>query len=402
MCPTEEEPASTNPRPRRSGNQENPEAVAESRRRYREEHAERLAAEHRAWRERNLERSRELNRESAQRQAHRRRMRLKKNAHGREWYAENREAERERARRFRAEHPDRVREYQRRYKERHPERARRSSREAAQRHRDANADEIRARERVAAADRRKQHPNAHREWYEKNLERQRARSRDAARLRRRLEKLGLPSSRIHRLYAEERRAHDAAAKEYFARRRSVDERGAIAAEAVDARSLDIPKVVAKRRRVVLRERSTPDRVARDENATDHDKDLPVEVVRWRRVRDLQALKETHEALVEKIRAERPQILAHHRERNEARLREEVRLDSIARTIRGLPPYEVEQEVASRADNEATAIVNERLKAARDRTAARAEGIVRRYKAGRDAAAPFQVPESGTAFGMGAT
>ncbi|MBN8424404.1 hypothetical protein JF531_07700 [Microbacterium esteraromaticum] len=392
MCPTEEESASTNPRPRRSWNQENPEAVAESRRRYREEHAERLAAEHRAWRERNLERSRELNRESAQRQAHRRRLRLKKNAHGREWYAENREAERERARRFRAEHPDKVREYQRRYKERHPERARRSSREAAQRHRDANADEIRARERVAAADRRKQHPNAHREWYERNLERQRARSRDAARLRRRLKKLGLPPSRIHRLFAEERRAHDAAAEEYFVRRRSVDERGAIAAEAVDARALDVPKVVAKRRRVVLRERSTPRRVARDEQATDYNEDLPVEVVRWRRARDLQALRETHEALVEKIRAERPQILAHHRERNEARLREEVRLDSIARTVRGLSPYEVDREVEIRVNDEVTAIVNQQLRAARHRTIARAADIAVRRD--RDEAAPHRVPGTG--------
>lgn len=398
MCPTGDEREASEPNPRQSWRQAHPEAAAEGRRRYREAHAEERAAAHRAWRERNIERSRELNRESAKRQAHRRRQRLKKNAHAREWYAENREVALERGRRFREEHPDKIREYQRRFKERHPERVRRSGREGAQRHRDANADAIRERQRVAAAARRKTNPNAHREWYEKNLEEQRARGREDQRRRRRLKALGLPPSRIHRLYAEERRAHDAAADEYFARRRSVTERGAIAAEAVDGFGLDIPKVVAKRRRVVLRDQVMP--LKRDPRAWRVGGDMPPEVIQWRRARDLQALKESHLRLAQKIRAERPQIMKHHRQRNEARLREEIRLDSIARELRGLLPYEIEQELNVRMDEEVTQIVDQWLRAMRHQAVARAADIDRRRGAEPDRAAPHQAPGAGSDGGRG--
>lgn len=389
MCPTRDEQEAPEPNPRQSWRQAHPEAATQGRRRYREAHAEELAAAHRAWRARNIERSRELNRESAKRQAHRRRQQLKKNAHAREWYAENREVALERGRRFREEHPDKIREYQRRYKDRHPERARRSAREYAQRHRDANADAIRERQLVAAAARRKTNPNAHREWYEKNLEEQRARGREDQRRRRRLKALGLPPSRIHRLYAEERRSNDAAADEYFARRRSVAERGVLAAESVDGFGLNLPKTVARSRRVALRGQVMP--LERDPRAWRISGDLPPEVIQWRRARDLQALKESHDRLVEKIRAERPQILEHHRQRNEARLREEIRLDSIARELRGLPPYDVEQEVDARVEDEVSGIVDQRMKAARHHTIARAEGIVhRRHDIDRDPAAPHQI------------
>lgn len=398
MCPTGDEREAPEPNPRPSWRQAHPEAAAEGRRRYREAHAEELAAAHRAWRERNIERSRELNRESAKRQTQRRRQRQKKNAHAREWYAENREIALERGRRFREEHPDKIREYQRRYKERHPERARRIGREGAQRHRDANADAIRERQRVAAAVQRKEKPNAHKEWYEKNLERQRARSRETARLGRRLKKLGLPPSRVHKLYAEQRRAQDAAADEYFARRRSVAERGAIAAETVDGFGLNIPKAVARSRRVALRDQVMP--LEQDPRAWRVSGDLPPEVIEWRRARDLQALKESHDRFVEKIRAERPQILEHHRQRNEARLREEIRLDSIARELRGLPPHDLEQEMQARVDEEVSVIVDQRVRAMRHRTIARAADIVRRRDTDHDAAAPHQVPGSSADTGKG--
>jgi hypothetical protein len=120
-------------------------------------------------------------------------------------------------------------------------------------------------------------------------------------------------------------------------------------------------------------------------------DLPPEVIQWRRARDLQALKESHDRLVGKIRAERPQILEHHRQRNEARLREEIRLDSIARELRGLAPYDVEQEMQARVNDEVSVIVDQRSAAIRHRTIARAEGIVhRRHDIERDPAAPHQV------------
>ncbi|MDQ0615312.1 hypothetical protein QF046_002953 [Microbacterium sp. W4I4] len=401
MCPTGEDDEPTGARPQQDWRKAHPEAAAEGRRRYREAHHEELAAAHRAWRERHRERSRELNRESQKRQAQRRRQRLKKNAHQRERREQNPDVARAKSRAFREAHPDKIREYQRRYKERHPERARQSSRESAQRYRDKNAEELRAKQRLAAEERRKKNPDQHKQWYEKHLEEQRARGRDAARLQRRLKKLGLPPIRFHRIYAEERRAHDAAAAEYFARRRDVAERGRIAAEASDADALTIPKMVAARRRVVLREQSTPNNSTSSKwNASSPEGDIPAIVRRWRRARDLQALRETHEALVEKIRAERPQILEHHRERHEARLREEIRLDSIAREVQGLPPYDVDEEVTARIDNEVTLIVDQRLRSMRNRTIARAEDIVHRGAVNGDPAAPHQVPGTRPDVGTG--
>ncbi|MDQ0614034.1 hypothetical protein QF046_001675 [Microbacterium sp. W4I4] len=403
MCPTGEDDEPTGARPQQDWRKAHPEAAAEGRRRYREAHHEELAAAHRAWRERNRERSRQLNRESEKRQAQRRRQRLKKNAHQKERREQNPDAAREKSRAFREAHPDKIREYQRRYKERHPERARQSSRESAQRYRDKNAEELRAKQRLAAEERRKKDPDQHKRWYEKHLEEQRARGRETARLQRRLKKLGLPPIRFHRIYAEERRAHDAAAGEYFARRRDVATRGRIAAEGSDTDALTIPKVVAVRRRVILREQSRPTgSTSIERDSTRPEEDIPAVVRRWRRARDLQALKETHEALVEKIRAERPQILEHHRERHEARLREEIRLDSIARVVRGLPSYELEEELDARVDDEVASIVDQRLKAMRNRTIRRAEDIIHRGDPRFDPAAPHQVPGtgSGTTRGLG--
>lgn len=401
MCPTEDAGEQKTPRRRPSWSQTNPEAAAEYRRRYREAHPEKMAALDRAWRQRNLERSRELNRESAKRQAQRRRQRLKRNAHGREWYAENRNIALARSRLFRAEHPEKVREYQRRYKERHPERKLESGRRSAQRHRDANADEIRARQQALAAARREQNPDEFKQWYQKNIEVQRARGREASRRRSRLKTLGLPPRRIHGVYAEERRAHDAAANEYFARRRTVAERGAIAAEATEERPLDLPKVIAVRRRVVLRAQSAPFKTPEGEPLVNgQDRGLPPEVLQWRRARDLQALKESHERLVEKIRAERPQIYTHRREWREARLREEIRMDSIARTARGMPSYEMEQETQARLDAEVTEIVNRRLATIRNHTIQRAEAIVRRREIDSNSAAPHRTPGAGPNTGRG--
>lgn len=401
MCPTEDAGENKTPRRRPSWSQTNPDAAAEYRRRYREAHPEELAALHRRWRELNLERSRELNRESARRQAHRRRQQLKHNAQSRQWYAENRDIALARSRRFRAEHPEKVREYQRRYKERHRERKLENGRRSAQRHRDANAVEIRARQRSMAAARREQNPDEFKQWYQKNIEAQRTRGREASRLRSRLKKLGLPPRRIHSVYADERREHDAAANEYFSRRRTVAERGAIAAEATEELPLDLPKVIAVRRRVVLREQSAPLETPEGEGLVNgQDRGLPPEVFQWRRARDLQALKESHERLVAKIRAERPQIFAHRRDRREARLREEIRMDSIARTARGMPPYEVEQEMQARLNAEVAEIVNRRLVAMRNHTIQRAESIVRRREVDPDPAAPHRAPGAGLNTGRG--
>ncbi|GGD86717.1 hypothetical protein GCM10007269_32010 [Microbacterium murale] len=128
---------------------------------------------------------------------------------------------------------------------------------------------------------------------------------------------------------------------------------------------------------------------------DPDGTLPPEVFQWRRARDLHALKESHERLVEKINAERPQIFAHHRGRREARLREEIRMDSIARTARGLPAYEMDAEVKARLDDEVSSVINRRLTALRDHTVERAKAIAQRRDAERDAAAPHRAPAVGS-------
>lgn len=396
MCPTDGEgvPHSSDTGARSTRTEAE---AADSRRRYRQEHAEQIAALNRSWRERHLERSRELNRESARRQRERQRKRQEKNARGRERRALNVDAERERGRRYREEHPEKVREYQRRYRERHPDRARRSAREYSQRHRDANAEEIRAKQRLAAAERRKRNPDEHREWYEKHLDEQRARGREASRLRRRLKNLGLPPSRIHRSYAEERRARDAEANEYFARRRDVVERAGIAAEARVGAVLDLPGIVAARRRAVLRQEMMPSN--RDPRQWRSGIVAIPGIAQLRRKTDLQELKRQHQARVEMIRAERPQIFEHHRARREARLREEVRLDSVARQHRGLPPYDIRNEVAARVEAEVTQIINSRVEAVRRRTIRRAEEIVGRRLMENDPAAPHQVPGAGIGRGM---
>lgn len=383
---------------------ENAEKLADYKRRYVQEHAEHIAELNRAWRQANLDRSRELNRLSAQRQAKRRRKRQARNARARERYPKIREAAIERARHFRQQHPEKVREYQRRYKERHPERARQNAASTARRYRDSHAEEIRERQRLAAAEKRRANPDTFKDWYARNRESQRARGREAARLRARLKALGLPPRRIQRTYAAERRANDAAADRFFQPRRSVDERALIATETSDADALEIPSTVDQRSRHLSRMGSTlsiREQIRRttlsgeDHRRPTDDAKPTLQNAKARRTYDLQRVKQGHEAARQKILDSRPEIYEYHRRRRQAEIREEVRMDSVARIQRGRAPYDVDRETAARIDAEVSAIVRARLEALKERTLGKIDPVIERYDrfrryqlvSSRDAAAP---------------
>jgi len=363
------------------------------RRRYREKNSEYLAERARAWRQENLERAREHNRGSERRRKARLRQKQARNARARERYPEIRDQQVERGRRFRQEHPDKVREYQRRYKERHPERYRANAAATAQRYRDAHADEIRERQRLAAAERRRANPDAYKEQYARNIEQQRERGRNASRLRSRLKALDLPPRHIHRTYAADKRAHTAAADEFFRRQRSLDVRAVITIEASHPDALDVPDRVDTRRRQLLRgSPSIPTvervrRTARDPEYRQRFRDLQearhAETIRARRARDLQRVKESHEAARQKILDAQPAIFERHRGRRQAQIREEVRMDSIARAQRGLPPYDLDRETQERVNAEVSEILRRRLGEVRDRTLRRVDGVLHKY----DRAAP---------------
>lgn len=334
---------------------EDPEKKRESARRWREANREYRAQKKREWNEANPDRRRELNRLSMGRQAERARRRNAKNAKARIWHAENREQERSRSAAFRRERPEKVRQYQRTYKERHPERYRANAAEARRRYVDKNAEAVREKGRLAAARHREANPEALRERYNNNLEAERARSREVARRRRRLEKLGLPPRRIQRVYAGDRRANSAAADEFFARVRSVKERGRIAAD-LPYEASNIPASVGQARRTYF-------------NAPDPMPEVSPRILALNRLK-VQMDRQTQEVL-----QGRPRLLDTQRHRHEARLREEIRMDSIARQLRGRPPLkagiELEQRLAAEVDTD----IKRRLNAIRTTATERAQRII---------------------------
>lgn len=333
----------------------NPEKNRESARRWREANREYRAQKKREWNEANPDRRRELNRLYMRRQAERARRRKAKNAKARAWYAENREQAQARSATFRQEHPEKVRQYQRTYKERHPERCRANAAEATRRYVGKNAEMVREKGRLAAARRREANPEALRERYNNNLEAERTRSREGARRRRRLEKLGLPPRRIQRVFAGDRRANAAAADEFFARERTVKERGRIAAD-LPYEASNIPASVKQARRAYF-------------NAPD-----PMPEVSPRMLA-LNRLKVQMDRQAQEVLQERPKLLDAHRHRHEARLREEIRMDSIARQLRGRPPLEAGTELERRLVAEVDTDIKRRLHAIRSAATERAQRII---------------------------
>lgn len=276
------------------------------------------------------------------RRAARRRKQLeKKREAGRRWYAANRERERARARTFRERHPEKLREYRRRFRERHPERAAEQARRASREWRDRNADDVRERQRSTAAARREQDPDAFRRWYEANLERERARSREASRLRSRLKKLGLPPRKVHRVYAEQKRQHAADAKSFFDTKRTPSQLNQLALEAPH-RAGDLATSRAAREVKAARARAqSPSARAEAAQRAAHAR----ERVRWARML--------------------PVLIGRFEASNGPRVREEVRMDSIARQRAGKPAYDVDVETAKRLRREALNAALARLVPDRD-------------------------------------
>ncbi|WP_435528074.1 hypothetical protein [Microbacterium aurantiacum] len=283
----------------------------------------------RLWREANPEKHRAHSRASAAR----RRAKDTRNATARAKYKENPEPERERGRRFREEHPEKVAEYARRYKEKHPDRAAEQSRRATQTWRDRNAPQQREKQRAAAAEKRAADPDKFRSWYQANLERERERSREAARLRSRLKALGLPPRKIARVYAADRRANETEAERFFSQRRTVAQRAAIRLELKPE-----PGLSGNPTRTISREPVKPATQA--------------ELADWVRRAAL--------ARAGKTPQERRAMLHEYLQKNGARLRDEITLDSRARVARGAPPLDVKKEMSSRAAAELSAAEGERL------------------------------------------
>jgi len=290
----------------------------------------------RLWKQANAEKHRSYSRASH----HRASSKKRRNARARQRYRENPEPHRERGRRFRREHPEKVAEYKRRYQERHPERAAEQARRGSQTWRDKNADRAREKARIHAAERRQADPEKFRAWYHANIERERARGREASRLRSRLKTLGLPPRSVGKVYAAEKRANDVAANKFFQRRRTA---GDVA---------------------LLREELNPAQAIlnyawRADAKTNFQPTPPHLLAAWARDSALVRARLTTD--------ERREIFADYLEKHGAKLRDEVTLDSRARVLRGAPPLDVDKEVRLRA----AATLNETERARLERVVARA-------------------------------
>lgn len=286
---------------------------AEHKRRWKERNPE----YQRAWRLANPEKHRAYSRATQQRASRRKR----RNEKARQKYSENPEPHRERGRRFRREHPEKVAEYQRRFRERHPERAAEQARRGTRNWRDRNAEAVREKSRNDAAQRREADPDKFRAWYQANLERERARSREASRLRSRLKALGLPPRSIGKVYANEKRAHAVEADQFFQRRRTAGDVARVREELKPARAILDP---AWRSDAKARFEPTPTHL----------------LAAWARDSALAKARRTPE--------ERRAMFAGYLAKHGDQLRQDATLDSRARVLRGAPPLDVEREIKQRA------------------------------------------------------
>lgn len=286
--------------------------------RYRDLDSEERRAYHRErqrrYREADPEHHRELGRKQAARHRQKKASAARRKERARERAATP--AEKERLKRFREEHPEKAREYQARWRAKDPEKALRIGREAAMRSNDRRADEVRAKGRIRAAENRAARSAAHKEYYAANKERLAEYARDAARIRRRLAAAGLPPKRVHKSYANEKRANQSAADAFFARKRESDE------------------IEALKRREVLH---------------GAEKDWAA-IVRGRlSARDrAEVARRSREFVDAPARLARAIDLALESDSFTRTLRDEVRMDSRAREISGRAPHDLETEVRRRA------------------------------------------------------
>ncbi|WP_341940353.1 hypothetical protein [Microbacterium sp. LWH10-1.2] len=175
-------------------------------------------------------------------------------------------------------------------------------------------------------------------------------------------------------------------------------------EVIDPDLLEVPARVEVRRRQLARKKnptSVKQRVERATRSGEHHgrahetaAERQAERLRTRRASDLQRVKMAHDAARQAILDAHPKIYEAHCRRRRATIREEVRMDSIARIQRGQPPYVLDDEVAARLEAESTEILRERIEELRARTLRRVDRVLQKY----DPAAPYPTPGSGASSG----
>ena len=193
------------------------EEIAAKARIWREANKDHIREAQRRWKEENQELSRELNRESMRRTAARRRRladtRRKARERSAEWKRQHPAHVREYKRQWVADNHDKMREYYRRYHAKHHDEV--NARATARR--DADPEKV-TKARKEWANRNKDRLAEIQRNYRSDPEKYRAvldSNSAAKRLGRRLEGAGLPSKKVHRASAAERRANEHAADEYF-------------------------------------------------------------------------------------------------------------------------------------------------------------------------------------------
>lgn len=213
---------------------------------------------------------------------------------------------------------ERQRGYQRTYEERHPERKLESGRQSSARWRDSHPDEARARNRDSSALNREKDPERYRRWYQANLDRERDRARDSSRRRTRLKQLGLPPRRAPRSFAADRRVNAAAADAFFRRDWSSEADAIARAEA--------PQLLTRQRFLASSDPVPQELIDRFKATTNE-------------------IREGYEEF--ELQRRLPQIIEQRGRRHMSAVREEVRMDQVARKINGKPPLDVDREIEVR-------------------------------------------------------
>ncbi|MBS0475779.1 MAG: hypothetical protein JSR28_11660 [Proteobacteria bacterium] len=203
--------------------------------RYREEHREEIRAYRAKYHAENRDevnrKNREYMRERSRRMRAQKERREKDRERVRRWTEANRERKRESIRRWREAHPEKTAEYSRRYYERNRD----AVLARARQRRDESPEKVKAaardwqqRNREHLSEWQRQHRAENPDAYARSLKS----NRDAKRLTRRLTSLGLPAKRVRRVPAAERRAHEAESREFFERERAASARKRLMAEYV--------------------------------------------------------------------------------------------------------------------------------------------------------------------------
>ncbi|SDG84132.1 hypothetical protein [Microbacterium pygmaeum] len=334
-------------------------------RRWREAHPEQARAQRRQWKTDNPERSKQLNRESARRSYGRGRrtaaIRSRANESSRRWKQAHPEQVREYRRRWVEANRERVREYYRRY---HADNRERVNARATAR-RDADPEKTK-RSRKAWADRNKQRLADYQRAYRSNPDRYAtilAANSAAKRLRTRLERAGLPTRRMHKVLAAERRGNDSRANDFFAdpfRSEHVNQLMWLSSLLTEHVLADGPRMrefagsyVAFRARMGLPAIDGEDFLYAHAAQVVSDRMRGIDLLTSRDV--AAAVRSARVAVAERERLAQRQAFARrlesHLRRNARRLREDARLEKVVRTHTGKTRSAVEELVLRMAIEE---------------------------------------------------